>query len=367
MIRFNALLAAALVAAPVGAAAPETATEADRLLDKAYDIECPVFDSDLLLTSSPEKVESEGARVEKACLARLAAIKAAHDAAAATETSRHRALKAYLSTITDLGRNDIERLKPASALRYLDDGFATMMGHYDGGKHFHTLIENLPLMFETHRALALVGRSEDSKAALGTAREVIEGAYQTFGKDVPDKGRVRDALSLGYQLERNLGYFWSERSADLAAEGKTAEAKAARAMAAEAFGQWLRISDLNISGSKSAGEERRARSVGAQALHGIARVQFADGDRAGAARSLAAAEGRVCGIVDPLEDDAKLCTRVRTNLAIARGETPGDLSPMGMTGAKEQIAALRAALMADVEANNQKVRKALDGLSAGNK
>ena len=367
MGRWKVVIAVALATVPASAVATPAATEAERLLDVAGNLECPDFDRDLLLIAPQEKIDAEAARVEKACLARLKAIKAAHDAPSATEQTRHEALKLYLNAVTDIGRNHIETLKPATALQFLEAGYAAMIEHEEGGKHFHTLIENLPLMFETHRALALVGRDEDAAGALGNARQVIDGAYQSLGKGSANGQMIRDALRAGYQLERNLGHFWAERSADLATAGKADAAKAARAMAIDAFSQWLRLSDSNFNESKHVSEERRARSVGAEALHNIARVQFAGGDRNAAAKSLAAAADRVCSMTNPLDDDRELCTNLRKHQQIARGEIAGDFSPIGRIGAREQIAAMQAALMADVEANNQKVKQAMDSLSAGNK
>lgn len=92
--------------------------------------------------------------------------------AKADNVLRHSLFAEYMRVVTVQGRIKREAGQYDEALAVLRPAYAEVIKHLDGGKHFHTLIDNMPLQQELY--LNLAARKQDSEAAtvLLNAREI---------------------------------------------------------------------------------------------------------------------------------------------------------------------------------------------------
>ncbi|MXO75742.1 hypothetical protein GRI40_10990 [Altererythrobacter aerius] len=359
MYRIAFLGLASLSASATIAQTPATQT-AD-LVERAERVECPMFDRDMIFVASDEEIEAEEKRVSDLCMKRFDALQAAAKSADLDEETSHRLSAAYIETSIAHGRNLVETGKPAEALNVLGSGYQQMMAHFDNGSHYHTLFENLPLFYELHRALALTGRAPEAAGTLTNARQLVDQALEANKTpDHPNGFLIRSTLRTAYQLEKNLGIFWSETSADIAAQGRREGASKARAYALDALNRWLLLADSDIGTVKTPAV--KTSPDGAEALREIARVQFAAGDKQGASTSLAAAVDRVCTPPNANDRRAAMCKDVREDQRILAGSVKGDISPKGRFQMAAEIAEIQGRAIGNASGANARVRQALDAL-----
>lgn len=184
-----------------------------------------------------------GAKEEAACMAMIAAYERAMNAPDATEAVRHRIFKDHIHAITVHGSNLREKKGAGAALAVLEPAYAAVMRHFDGGKHFHALIDNLRLQQETALALAALGRHAEAERVLSTARRAADYIYDARESFKGDENKTK-LLHMAYlgseMLETEMADFYRRRSFD---ESKSAEADANRDRAIAAYRRaesWLR-------------------------------------------------------------------------------------------------------------------------------
>lgn len=187
--------------------------------------------------------ECFGAKEEAACLAMIAAYERAMNAPDATEAVRHHIFKYHIHAITIHGSNVREKKGAGAALAILEPAYAAVMRHFDGGKHFHALIDNLRLQQETALALAALNRHAEADNVLATARRAADQLHKAREsiKGDENKTKLLHAAYLGSEmLETEIADFYRQRSLD---KSHSAEADANRDRAIAAYRRaedWLR-------------------------------------------------------------------------------------------------------------------------------
>lgn len=345
MRRFGLLLAAITTAEAYAAETPSKAdVSAEQLLKSAVGIQCGALGPEYFFLRDSQGPSGDIMRqmmlkseieLETLCQQQVDTYLTAMAAADGTAATIHRATAGYLKAATIHGRNYIDRSLPEAALKHLQLAYSVMMTHYANGAHAHAVLENIPLVYELHRGFALVGDEEQAAKALANARVIFELAtrhHEALKKSNKEgttaQFMVNRAMQDAYTSEGHLANFWSYWSADRAFDGKVSEAKKARARALDASKHWLRFADANMNimpGSN--GINMLAVRHAVDALQVIAAVQFADGDRNAAVASLEDASKRVC-IEGSTSYLAARCEKVTEKLKIAKGQTPGDISPL---------------------------------------
>ncbi|HEY0913910.1 MAG TPA: hypothetical protein VGE22_03465, partial [Solimonas sp.] len=196
----------------------------------------------------------------------------------------------------------------------LDRGYRQMMEHYDGGKHFHALIDNLKLQSELIQT-AIQQNSADVPALLETARNSSDALYEVFEEHASHENRLRlQQMNLvgSEQLERDVAATLLAHAGALQQKGKKTEAANYLDLAATAYErseQWLRRSTrAGVQSTWDANPAIRLSTL----QRGLAELELARGDRKAAAQAYLEAGAYSCGQVSP-----------EAEAAISKGDYPG--------------------------------------------
>ncbi|GGA87691.1 hypothetical protein GCM10011521_27620 [Arenimonas soli] len=180
---------------------------------------------------------------DDACAAMVAGYERAMNAPDATDAVRHALFGRRLQVVAVRGSKLREAGDVEAALRVLEPGYAAMVGHYEGGKHFHTVIENLRLQQEMVLALASAGRTAEAEGLLSAARSAADSVYAQRAQAVGNKS----ATELVYQafvgsetLEAAIGEFFRDQSRAADAGGQAGARRALALAAYQRAEQWLR-------------------------------------------------------------------------------------------------------------------------------
>ena len=192
-----------------------------------------------------------GAEEDKACVAMIDHYRAAMDAPDADEAVRHYIFKDYIHAKAVRASHFRENSEPEKALPILVEAYAEMMEHYDGGNHFHTLIDNLRMQQELYLTLAILGRADQAAVIRGNVRETGAKLYAQRDK-VAGKEQATKVFNAGLigseEFETALADLHTERAKIFEAEGNAARAKAERAIAIEG---WQRATDWVIRSAEA--------------------------------------------------------------------------------------------------------------------
>lgn len=184
-----------------------------------------------------------GAGEDAACNAMLSAYQRAMMHPQADDGLRHAVLVHLLHTAAVYG----ERLRDAKRLlesaNILSAGYQAMLQHLDGGKHFHTLIDNQRLQLQAALTMDAMGRTADRDGIVSRARGAVESLYgaraQAAGRDHAVK-LLHDGLREGEWFEMELARHHAAKARDASDD---AARDASLALALEAYGRadtWVR-------------------------------------------------------------------------------------------------------------------------------
>lgn len=301
MIRLSAAMPAIAVALaqPIAAQAPQAekqyVTEYKRSAKLGAD--CSSFDREIWLFWDSKEREAKFAKVALACSERLASLNRAAGTADADEGIRHELFKDYVHTLRIHGVNYREKGDPAASLKILETGYAMMMQHFDDGKHFHTLVDHLPLQADVAVTLSELGRASEADTVLTNAREVSDNVYKNRAQPSA-KSLLPQAAVASEGLEERLGDYYRDRAASLGTSGKTAEAKAMRTRAMAAYERnetWIRrSSELRVQSMMALDAPLRLTEVRLK----IASLQWDNGERAKAYTTSFGAGAYICDVAE---------------------------------------------------------------------
>ena len=237
----------------------------------------------------------------RACRLLISGIERAMAAPDADASVRHGLYREFLNAQAVYGKDLRERGDLDESRAVLERGYQQMMAHYDGGKHFHALIDNLKLQSELIQTAVLQGGSDVPKL-LETARDSSEALYGVYQEHATNENRLRlQQINLigSEQLERDVAASLAAHAGALQKKGKKADATRHLDLAATAYErseQWLRRSTQ--AGIQSSWDADPA--VRLSALHrGLAELQLARGDRKAAAQAYLRAGAYSCAEVTP--------------------------------------------------------------------
>lgn len=246
-MRRSALAAAAILILHGGAAGAQPA--AKRQLEIEYE------------AAQGHYVDCYGGRREDACRALVEAYTRAMNATDATAAARHVILGQWLHAMNVYGNVVEQHRGAAPALEIYLPAFQEVIRDYDGGSHYHALIDNLLLQKSLVLALTSVGRAKAADAGLATARMQADAAYSARdnARGPDDVEIVHNAMTGSEELETAVGDYFRDRSKSGDETARTAD----RERAIEAYrraGEWLvRSSKAGVKGAMvERGEIRHA-------------------------------------------------------------------------------------------------------------
>ncbi|MDN3922721.1 hypothetical protein [Roseateles violae] len=130
------------------------------------------------------------------CAALMDGYERAYRAPDATESERHDLFKYAMQALTWRGAALRESGKPEEALQVLGAGLAGVREHFDGGKHFHTYIENQRLFKEAALTLLQLDRVPEADRVIATGRQALDRFDDNRAKLTSE--RQRDLLKGGF-------------------------------------------------------------------------------------------------------------------------------------------------------------------------
>lgn len=148
----------------------------------------------------------------EACPALLEGYRRAAAAPDATAANRHDMMAFIGEAAAQQGRKLRERKEYARALETLEPVFEEVRAHYDGGKHFHALIDSQKLQLEAGMSLLLLGRTSEGEQVLGTARRALDRLWDNRAQLTSPGGQalLRKGLFAGEEFETTLGALYRD-------------------------------------------------------------------------------------------------------------------------------------------------------------
>lgn len=255
------------------------------------------------------------------CQAMIRHYDAAMAAADADEGVRHELFKYRMNAIAARGGNLLEAGHIAQALSVLHAGHAEMLVHLDGGKHAHTVIDNLSLQGHFLHALVASGDLANADTVASLPRQVAP-TYYAAREQSRDNERTMALVSMAVvrseALETRYGDALLARAEAL--DAADPRASTARAAAIEAYRNalsWLQRGDAE--GWALAFEATNPIRF-AKLNNALGKALLASGDRDGAmqAHNLAFAAARCKGFDDgSLHDFDKVAAAAPCNQAVS--------------------------------------------------
>lgn len=243
-----------------------------------------------------------GEQDDQQCRALIAGYERAMEAPDADGSVRHALFREFLHAQAVFGAILRKRgdLKGASAV--LEQGYVRMMEHYDGGKHFHTLIDNLRLQSELIQVLVMADQQAAVTQLLGNAREAADAVYGSFEAAAGNEHKLRlqhSNLVASEDLESDVAATLAARAAGLRQQGKTAEAarlKEAAVVAYERATAWVRFSTAaGVQGQMDLEPAMRISEL----QRGLGDLLAAAGEGKAAAQAYLYAGAHSCGLLEP--------------------------------------------------------------------
>lgn len=242
---------------------------------------------------------------------------------------RHEVFKHRMNAIAARGGNLVEAGDIAQALPLLHAGHAEMRTHLDGGKHAHTVIDNLRLQGWFLEALVASGDLDNAETVVDLPRQLVPQYYELLAKSRGNErtmSLITEGVVRSEELETKYGNALAAR-AD--AWGSDARAKVARGRAIVAYRnalQWLERGDAE--GWTMPFQGTNAIRF-AELNNALGKALFASGDRKGAveAHNLAFVAASCKGFDDGSLHDfdkitaARPCREAVAGYMAASGET----------------------------------------------
>lgn len=244
--------------------------------------------------------ECFGEEKDSDCEAMIRHYDSAMAAPDADDAVRHEVFKYRLNAVAARGGNLVEAGDTARALSVLYAGYAEMRKHLDGGKHAHTVIDNLRLQGRFLKALVASGDLDNAEAVVDLPRNLVPQYYDVLDESRSNE-RVLSLIAEGVvrseELETGYGHALIAHADAL---GSDPRAKAVRADAIVAYRnalQWLQRGDAE--GWAMPFEGTNAIRF-AELNNALGKALFASGDRRGAiaAHNLAFAAASCRGFDD---------------------------------------------------------------------
>jgi len=242
---------------------------------------------------------------------------------------RHEIFKYRLNAVAVHGGHLVEAGDTERALSVLYAGHTEMQKHFDGGKHAHTVIDNLRLQGHFLKALVAAGDLKNADAVVDLPRQVVPHYYGQIDK-YRDNERTTALIAEGVvrseELETGYGHALIAYANELESDPL---AKAVRADAIVAYRnalQWLQRGDTE--GWSMPFEGTNAIRF-AELNNALGKALFASGDRKGAveAHNLAFVAASCKGFDDGSLHDfdkitaARPCREAVAGYMAASGET----------------------------------------------
>ncbi|HEY6916284.1 MAG TPA: hypothetical protein VI381_01440 [Allosphingosinicella sp.] len=209
-----------------------------------------------VISASRYTFECFGKGTDEGCQGRMDAFQRAFNAPDIDEGGRHYVLKDALHTLGVWGKNKREHGDKQGSIQILNGAYGMMMQHFEGGKHFHTIIENLPLQTEAYLTLDALGQADDAATVLNNARSAIDsfyGAREEFKGNKHQEDLLKTALVGSEHLETDIAKALEKQLDDLGDGGDQAKRDALNKRLEEAWrraGDWIeRATEAGVSGS----------------------------------------------------------------------------------------------------------------------
>lgn len=153
-----------------------------------------------------------GAGEDEACAAMVQGYRDAMAAPDSNDQIRHDMQSYLLHAISVRGGKLREKGQLEDAMKVLEGGYVEMMQHYDGGKHFHALIDAQNLQQELGMTLLQIGRTQEADAVIRNARGAVDrlwnGRAQLTSK--PAQDLLKKGMLAGESFETELGKLYRD-------------------------------------------------------------------------------------------------------------------------------------------------------------
>lgn len=190
-----------------------------------------IRDARKLLADCVNEVEAQP------CDAAANKFRAAIGHAKADNALRHDLFPDYMRVVTTQGRIKREAGQFDEALAVLHPAYTEVVKHLDGGKHFHTLIDNMPLQQELYLNLATRKHAVEAKNVLGNARNIADLLDRDVNRATADP-RLVSILDRAYigseRLETSVANFHRTSATEARKAGNPTHAKEEAAKSIEA-------------------------------------------------------------------------------------------------------------------------------------
>ena len=149
---------------------------------------------------------------DEACAGMVQGYRDAMAAPDATDQIRHDMQSYLLHAISVRGGKLREKGQLDDALKVLQPGYGEMIAHYDGGKHFHALIDAQNLQQELGMTLLQAGRTADGDTVIRNARAAIDQLWSRRDKMTSKAGEalVKKGMLAGESFETELGKLYRD-------------------------------------------------------------------------------------------------------------------------------------------------------------
>lgn len=153
-----------------------------------------------------------GAGKDEACAGMVQGYRDAMAAPDATDQIRHDMQSYLLHAISVRGGKLREKGQLEEAFKVLEGGYREMMAHYDGGKHFHALIDAQNLQQELGMTLLQLGRTQDGDTVIRNARGAADRLWAQRDKltSKPGKDLLNKGMLAGETFETELGELYRD-------------------------------------------------------------------------------------------------------------------------------------------------------------
>jgi hypothetical protein len=149
---------------------------------------------------------------DEACAGMVQGYRDAMAAPDATDQIRHDMQAYLLHAIGVRGGKLREKGQLEEALRVLQAGYVEMMQHYDGGKHFHALIDNQNLQMELGMTLLQFGRTAEGDTVIRNARAAADQLWGQREKMISKAALdlLKKGMLAGERFETDLGKLYRD-------------------------------------------------------------------------------------------------------------------------------------------------------------
>lgn len=149
---------------------------------------------------------------DEACAGMVQGYRDAMAAPDATDPIRHDMQSYLLHAISVRGGKLREKGQLDEALKVLEGGYREMLQHYDGGKHFHALIDAHNLQQELGMTLLQLGRTQDGDTVIRNARGAADRLWAQRDKLTSKSAQdlLKKGMLAGESFETELGVLYRD-------------------------------------------------------------------------------------------------------------------------------------------------------------